>query len=307
MPRAKANGIEIEYETFGDSGARPLLLIMGLGAQMLSWDEAFCSQLADRGFRVIRFDNRDSGLSTWMDGEGPPDIVAALGGNPKPAYQLDDLADDAAGLLDTLGIRKAHIVGASMGGFIAQLVAIRHAHRVLSLTSIMSGPGGADAVAPRPEGAAVFMLNPPSTREDRIEQAMSIRRVLLGTGDPFAEAAERTRATRAVERAYNPVGTGRQLVAILAAPSRVERLKQLTVPTLVVHGVDDVLVPVENGRIVAGAVPGSRLLELDGMGHDLPKRVWPQVLDAIEQLARQAALLPKDGEVAHTAGRDRFN
>ncbi len=289
MPRASANGIEIEYETFGDPGARPLLLIMGLGAQMLSWDEALCAQLAARGFRVIRYDNRDSGLSTWIDEAGLPDIAAALGGNAQPAYRLDDLADDAVGLLDALGIGKAHIVGASMGGFIAQLVAINHPERVLSLTSIMSGPGGTDAVPPKPEGAAVLVLNPPATREERIEQAIAIRRVLLGSADPIDETFERTRATRSVDRAYNPFGTGRQLVAILAATSRIERLNKLGVPTLVIHGDDDVLVPVENGRIVAAAVPGARLLELDGMGHDLPKRVWVQVVDAIEQVAREAA------------------
>ena len=293
MPRAKANEIEIEYETFGDPADRPILLIAGLGSQMISWDDAFCAHLAERGFHVIRFDNRDSGLSTWMDDAGYPDMAAALSGNPKPAYQLDDLADDAAGLLDALGVGAAHIVGASMGGFIAQLVAINHPDRVLSLTSIMSGPGGTDAVPPKPEGAAVLVVTPPETREQRIEQAIAIRRVLLGSGDPFEEAFERARAGRAYDRAYHPVGFGRQLIAILAAKGRVERLKQVRVPTLVIHGVDDVLVPVENGRLVADAVPGARLVEFDGMGHDLPKRVWPQVLDAIDEIAHQAAPLQR--------------
>lgn len=289
MPRANANGIEIEHEGFGDPRAQPLLLIMGLGAQMLSWDEAFCAQLADRGFWVIRYDNRDSGLSTWMDAAGPPDMAAALSGNPQPAYRLDDLAADAAALLVALGIGRAHIVGASMGGFIAQLVAINHPERVLTLTSIMSGPGGTDGVDPKPQGAAVLMQAPPATREERIGQSISIRRVLLGSADPFDETFERARSSRAVDRAYNPAGTGRQLIAVLAAPGRVEALRKLDVPTLVIHGDDDVLVPVENGRIVAAAVPGARLIEFEGMGHDLPKRVWPQVLDAIERLARQAA------------------
>ncbi|MEO8744866.1 MAG: alpha/beta hydrolase [Candidatus Dormiibacterota bacterium] len=305
MPRAEANGIEIEYETFGDPAARPLLLIMGLGAQMTTWDEQFCAQLADRGFHVIRFDNRDSGLSTWMDSAGMPDMAAAFSGNPLPAYQLDDLAADAAGLLDALGIRAAHVVGASMGGFIAQLVAINHPDHVLSLTSIMSGPGGTDAVPPRPEGAAVLMVMPPATREERIEQAMHIRRALLGPGDPFDETFERARATRSVDRAYNPIGTGRQLVAILAAHSRVERLKKVGAPTLVIHGVDDVLVPVENGRITAAAVPGARLIEFEGMGHDLPKRVWSQVFDAISATADQADGLPIHGEVARSAGGEQ--
>jgi pimeloyl-ACP methyl ester carboxylesterase len=275
----------LEYETFGDPKAQPLLLIMGLGAQMTTWEDEFCNQLATRGFHVIRFDNRDVGLSTWMEDLGPPDMASAFSGEPNAAYELDEMAADAAELLDSLDIHAAHIVGASMGGFIAQLVAINHPERVLSLTSIMSGPGGADMVAPKPEGAAILMLTPPDSREERIEQAMSFRRVLLGSGDPFDEAYERARATRSVDRSYYPPGVGRQLLAILAAKSRLERLREVKVPTLVVHGVDDVLVPVENARLVAEAVPGARLIEFDGMGHDLPRRVWPQVMDAIVEVA----------------------
>ena len=289
MASVHANGIEIEYEGFGEPEAAPLLLVMGLGAQMLSWDEDFCARLAARGFYVIRYDNRDSGLSTKMDAAGEADILGALGGNPNPAYSLADLADDAVGLLDGLGIRAAHIVGASMGGFIAQLVAINHPDRVLSLTSIMSGPGGRDAVPPEPEGAAVLMKVPPPTREERIEHGLWIRKVLHGPGDPFDEAAETRRVERAYDRSYYPIGTGRQLVAILASESRVARLGGLKVPTLVIHGIADVLVPVENGRRVAAAVPGARLIEFDGMGHNLPERVWPQVFDAIEELAREAS------------------
>jgi pimeloyl-ACP methyl ester carboxylesterase len=291
MPRLRANEIDIEYETFGDPHSSPLLLIMGLGAQMISWEDDFCSQLAAREFHVVRFDNRDSGLSTRMEAAGPPDMAAALSGNPQPAYRLDDMAADAVALLDALGVEAAHVVGASMGGYIAQLVAINHPDRVLSLTSIMSGPNTAEGVPPTPEGAAVLMLKPPATREERIELAMSIRRVLVGSADPFDETFERARATRAVDRAYYAVGTGRQLVAVIAAEPRLERLKKVRVPTLVIHGKDDVLVPVENGRIVAAAVPGARLLEIDGMGHDLPRRVWPQVLDAIVANARKASVL----------------
>ena len=285
MPRARANGIVLEYETFGDPETPPLLLIMGLGAQMTTWDDEFCAQLANRGFHVIRYDNRDVGLSTWMEDAGYPDMASAFSGDPQAAYTLDDMAGDAAELLDSLDIRAAHIVGASMGGFIAQLVAINHPERVLSLTSIMSGPGGHDEVAPKPEGAAILMVSPPDSREEQIEQAMSFRRVLLGSRDPFDEAHERARATRSIDRAYYPPGVGRQLLAVLAAKSRVERLKEVRVPTLVIHGVDDVLVPVENGRLVAAAVPGARLIEVEGMGHDLPRRVWPQVLDAIVEVA----------------------
>lgn len=288
MPRLKANGIEIEYETFGDPDAPPLLLIGGLGSQLLSWDEAFCEQLRDRGFYVVRYDNRDAGLSTKMEAAGEPDLMAAFTGSPNPAYQLDDLADDAVGVLDGLGIGISHIVGVSMGGFIAQLVAINHPDRVLSLTSIMSGPGGSDAVAPKPEGAEVLMRVPPATREGRIEHGLWVRKALKGSADPFDEAAELKRVEMSYNRSYYPVGTGRQLVAILAAESRLEKLSHVKAPTLVIHGTDDVLVPVENGRSVAAAVPGARLLEVEGMGHNLPEKAWPQVLDAIEELARQA-------------------
>ncbi|OLD50820.1 MAG: alpha/beta hydrolase [Actinobacteria bacterium 13_1_40CM_2_65_8] len=290
MPRAHANGIEIEYEAFGDPNAAPLLLVMGLGAQMLSWDESFCEQLAARGFYVIRFDNRDSGLSTKMEEAGEPDVMAALAGHGKPAYSLDDLADDAIGLLDALGIGAAHIVGASMGGFIVQLMAINHADRVISLTSIMSGPGGHDTVSPLPEGAEVLTRVAPETRDGRIEHGVWIRRVLNGSG-PFDEAEELRRTTRAVDRSYYPPGTGRQLVAVFAAHSRLERLAQVKVPTLVIHGIDDPLVPVENGRRVAAAVPGARLLEFEGMGHNMPERFWPQILDAIVDTARKANVL----------------
>jgi len=289
MPRASANGIELEYETFGDPGAQPLVLISGLATQMISWQETFCELLASRGFFVIRFDNRDVGLSTWMEAAGPPDIAAGFRGEGHPAYQLDDMAADVAGLLDSLGIPAAHLVGASMGGFIAQLVAINHPDRVLSLTSIMSGPGGSDAVPPTPEGVAILVAPPPATREEQIELAMSIHRTLAGAGDQLDDEVERARAERSVDRAYYPLGVGRQLVAIMAAGSRLERLKHVRVPTLVVHGTDDVLVPIENGRLVAGAVPAARLIEIQGMGHDIPERVWSEVADGIGELAHQSA------------------
>jgi len=291
MPRAHANGIDIEYETFGNPSAPPLLLVMGLGAQMITWDDEFCEQLADRGFHVIRFDNRDIGLSTKMEGAGMPDLMAAFGGDAQPAYTLDDMADDAVSLLDALGIGPAHVVGASMGGFIVQLMAINHPDRVLSLTSIMSAPGGRDTVSPRPEGAEVLMRIPPETREGRIEHAVWIRQVLAGRGNPFDEAAEARRAARSVDRSYYPAGTARQLVAILAAKSRLERLAKVSAPTLVVHGIDDPLVPVENGRRVAAAVPGARLLEFEGMGHNMPERFWPVILDAIVETTRKTSVL----------------
>jgi len=273
MPRATVDGIDLEYDTFGDASAAPLLLINGLGAQMIGWDDAFCHLLASRGFHVIRFDNRDVGLSTW----------------PSDPYTLEDMADDAAALLDALGIRAAHVVGASMGGFIAQLVALNHAEKVLTLTSIMSGPNGKEQLQPTDEARALLLAPAPQTREERIEMGLLAKRKLLGPADPFDEPYERARIVAAVDRAYNPAGFVRQLQAIAAAQGRLERLQSLRVPTLVVHGDADILVPVENGRLVATAIPGARLVEIQGMGHDVPRRVWEQVADEIAALARQAA------------------
>jgi len=271
MSRATCNGIELEYETFGDPSGAPLLLIAGLGSQMISWNDQFCELLAGRGFQVIRFDNRDVGLSTWMDA----------------AYTLNDMAADAAGLLDAIGIPAAHVVGTSMGGFIAQLVALNHPDRVLTLTSIMSGPNGEDEVPPTDEGREVLLVPAPKTREERIQVGLWAKRRLLGSADPYDDEYERARVTAAVDRAYHPAGFARQLGAIVAAPSRLCRLSSLRVPALVVHGRDDILVPVDNGRKVAAAIPGARLMEIEGMGHDLPSRVWEQVADAIAELAQE--------------------
>jgi len=271
MSRATCNGIELEYETFGDPSGAPLLLIAGLGSQMISWNDQFCELLAGRGFQVIRFDNRDVGLSTWMDA----------------AYTLNDMAADAAGLLDAIGIPAAHVVGTSMGGFIAQLVALNHPDRVLTLTSIMSGPNGEDEVPPTDEGREVLLVPAPKTREERIQVGVWAKRRLLGSADPYDDEYERARVTAAVDRAYHPAGFARQLGAIVAAPSRLGRLSSLRVPALVVHGKDDILVPVDNGRKVAAAIPGARLMEIEGMGHDLPSRVWEQVADAIAELAQE--------------------
>jgi len=271
MSRATCNGIELEYETFGDPSGAPLLLIAGLGSQMISWNDQFCELLAGRGFQVIRFDNRDAGLSTWMDA----------------AYTLNDMAADAAGLLDAIGIPAAHVVGTSMGGFIAQLVALNHPDRVLTLTSIMSGPNGEDEVPPTDEGREVLLVPAPKTREERIQVGVWAKRRLLGSADPYDDEYERARVTAAVDRAYHPAGFARQLGAIVAAPSRLGRFSSLRVPALVVHGKDDILVPVDNGRKVAAAIPGARLMEIEGMGHDLPSRVWEQVADAIAELAQE--------------------
>ena len=275
MPRATttASGIEIEYETFGDPAAPPLLLIAGLGAQMISWDEPFCTMLAGRGFHVIRFDNRDVGLSTWMD----------------HAYTLEDMAGDAVALLDAIGIRSAHVVGVSMGGFIAQIVALDHPDRVATLTLIMSGPNGDDQVPPTDEARVVLLAPDPGSIEQRIELGLWAKQKLVGPADPFDAPYERARIVRALQRAYHPAGFVRQLQAIAGASGRLERLRHLGVPALVIHGDADILVPVENGRNLASAIPGARLVEIEGMGHDVPRRVWEQIADEIAALARQAA------------------
>ncbi len=289
MARLKVNGLEIEYEVHGDRKNPPLLLIMGLGAQLITWDNGFVDELVKRGFYVIRYDNRDSGLSTKMESAGPADIAAAYAGERHPAYTLEDLAADAVGVLDALHIPAAHIVGASMGGFIAQLVAINHPDHTLSLTSIMSGPGGHDAIPPTPDAGAFLVRAPGPTREEMIAFGVESRRVLAGVDNPFDVEVERAKVERAYDRSYYPLGFGRQLVAILASHTRIPALKLVKVPTLVVHGADDPLVPPENGRRVAAAVPGARYLEFAGAGHNLPPSTWTDVADAIAQTARQAS------------------
>lgn len=288
MARLRANGIDIEYETHGDPKDPPMLLIMGLGAQLITWDDQFVDELVRRGFYVIRYDNRDAGLSTKMHEAGPADIAAAYSGNAKPAYTLDTLADDAVGVLDALHIPAAHIVGASMGGFIAQLVAINHREHTLSLTSIMSGPGGHDAIPPTPEAGTFLVGRPGPSKAEVVEFLLASRRILVGVDNLFDVEAETAKIERLYDRSHYPAGFGRQLVAVLASYSRIPGLREVKVPTLVVHGADDPLVPPENGRRVAAAVPGARYIELPGAGHNLPPNSWTVVADAIAETARQA-------------------
>lgn len=294
MPRAHSNGIELEYETFGREGDPPLLLIMGLGAQMIFWHDDFCAALADRSFQVVRFDNRDVGRSTWLDEAGIPDVMAvmaaSLQGRPVEApYLLRDMAADAAGLLDALDVPAAHVVGASMGGMIAQTLAVEHPGRVRSLTSIMSTTGSRELPPARPEAMAALLTPVPDEREAAIARSVEVFRVIGSPGFAFDEAEMRARAGRAFDRGANPAGVARQLVAILASGSRRDALGAVRVPTLVVHGADDPLVPVEAGRDTAQAVPGAELLEIEGMGHDLPKELWPTLVDAIAKLAGRTA------------------
>jgi pimeloyl-ACP methyl ester carboxylesterase len=270
-----------------------MLLVMGLSYQMIEWDEAVCNQLAERGFWVTRYDNRDVGLSSKLDELGAPDLFGVLGGTAPAPYTLDDMAADGVGLLDALGIERAHIVGVSMGGMIAQLIAINHPHRVLSLTSIMSTTGGPEVVQAEPEITAALLRPLPYTREERVADSVAMRRLINGRDRngrdlPFDEAENRQRAAAAVDRCYHPDGFVRQLAAILVAPDRSAALSRLTVPTLVIHGEQDPLVPPENGRRTAAALPDPRVMMIPAMGHNLPRRVWPEVVDAIAEVASRA-------------------
>lgn len=283
---ADANGIRLCYDTFGDEAAPPLLLIMGLAAQMVAWDDEFCTLLAQRGYRVIRFDNRDIGLSTRLDGAGLPDIAAAFAaamqGKPVAApYTLSDMAADVVGLMDALGIGTAHVVGASMGGAIGQTLAIEHPQRLRTLTSIMSTTGEPGLPPPTPEALAVLFKPAPTEREAYFASYVQTWKVLRGGSFPLDEARDLDRAAKNFERGLNPAGVARQLAAILASGSRKRALAAVKVPTLVIHGDIDPLVPLGCGVDTANSVPGAKLVVIDGMGHALPIGMWPQLVDAI--------------------------
>jgi pimeloyl-ACP methyl ester carboxylesterase len=289
IQRAQVGEIELAYETFGDPGDPPVLLVMGLATQMIGWPDGFCAGLADRGLFVIRFDNRDIGLSTHLDDLGAPDILAILGGDRSNVpYPLADLADDTAGLLDALHLDSAHVVGASMGGMVAQLVAIRHPHRVRSLTSIMSTTGDPSVGMPAEAAMGVLLAPPATDRESAIQRAIDTYRVIGSPGFEFDEQALRDRAGLSYDRRYNPAGVARQLAAILGTPDRTADLAAVDVPTLVIHGEQDALVNISGGRATAAAIPGAELLVVDGMGHDLPRAIWPEVTDRITALVERA-------------------
>jgi pimeloyl-ACP methyl ester carboxylesterase len=287
MPRIKANGLEFEYETFGEPGNPPLLLVMGLGAQMITWPEPFCRMLAERGFYVVRYDNRDVGLSSRLDHLGAPDPMQVYARAVPPAYTIDDLADDAAGVLDALGISPAHVVGASMGGFIVQSLAVRHPEKVRSLTSVMSDIGGEDVVPAAPDVIALLLTPPPLDREGLIEHGIKMSRVFWAERY-FDEERARASRTAAVDRAISIEGTARQAGACFVRPSRREALASLRVPALVVHGEADPLIPFENGKRTAAAIPGARLLALPDMGHDVPPALYEAIADAIAETANSA-------------------
>jgi pimeloyl-ACP methyl ester carboxylesterase len=281
--------VELCYETFGDPSDPAMLLIMGLATQMLAWHEAFCEELAGRGFHVVRFDNRDVGRSQAMDGPAPTLRQLLTRDRRAAAYTLEDMAGDAVGLLDHLGVEHAHIVGASMGGMIAQTVAIRHPERVRSLASIMSNTGSLWNGQPSPRIYPVLLRRPGRGREGYVEHTVWAFEQIGSPGFPRSEEDLRALAEVSYDRGLNPAGSGRQLAAIIAAPDRTPDLQQLDMPTVVIHGTADKLVAPSGGRATARAIPGARLLMIEGMGHDLPRAAWPQILDAIEQNAARAA------------------
>lgn len=286
MPRVASNGIEIEYDTFGDRAGEPLLLIMGLGSQMVLWHEDFCRELAGRGHYVVRFDNRDVGRSTHLDHLGTPDIPALLtalfqGGAAQAPYAIDDMAADAFGLLDALELEAAHVCGVSMGGMIAQTMALARPERVRTLTSIMSTTGDRDLPPPRPEAMVALLQPPADTLDGALDRAVLIYKTIGSPGFPVEEDEIRARARLQWERGYNPNGVMRQFAAVLTQEGRRERLANLAVPALVIHGTDDPLVPVQCGEATAAAIPGAAQLLIDGMGHDLPRPVWPRIVDGL--------------------------
>jgi pimeloyl-ACP methyl ester carboxylesterase len=283
---AKANGIEIAYDTFGDSSAPPLLLIMGLGFQMIMWEDELCAQLSARGYWVIRFDNRDMGLTTKFHEAGVPKIRAlmeakARGEVAHVPYTLNDMAEHAIGLLDAMDIESAHVVGLSMGGMLGQLMAVNHPKRVRTLTSIMSSTGDPGLPPPQTEAMSILLTPLPKDRAGYIESSVQMWRVLSGPGFPIDEARIRGLAGQAYDRDFNPPGFARQLAAITVSGSRKEALKSLTIPTLIIHGDADPLASVEGGIDTANTIPGSKLLIIEGMGHDLHPALWAQVIDAI--------------------------
>jgi pimeloyl-ACP methyl ester carboxylesterase len=299
MPSAarsiRANGIDLTFDTFGDRAHPPVLLILGLGVQMIGWDDAFCAELAGRGRWVVRFDNRDVGLSTKFNEAGVPDIGqllhAALLGQPVTVpYRLTDMAADAIGLLDALAIDAAHVVGVSMGGAIAQTMAIEQPQRLRTLTSIMASSGHPALPPPTPEAMQALLTPTPLDYPGYLARYLKTWNLLRAGTFPLDEARDEERAKAAFDRGLNPPGVARQLAAIIASGSRREALAGVRTPTLVIHGDADPLVTLSGGERTAEVVPGAELLVLEGMGHDLPSVFWPTIIEHITQLAARAAV-----------------
>jgi pimeloyl-ACP methyl ester carboxylesterase len=286
---ATVGDVELCYQTFGDPSDPAVLLVMGLGTQMVAWHEDFCGQVAARGFHVIRFDNRDVGHSTRFNEVPPPTPGQLVTRRVRPAYLLSDMAGDAAGLLDVLGIESAHVVGASMGGMIAQTMALEHPARVRSLVSIMSNTGNRWLGQPAPQIYPLLLRRLPADREGYIRAAARLFRVIGSPGLSEQDVQDmRELMTQSFDRGMSAAGTGRQLAAIIASGDRTRRLRNVKVPTLVIHGTVDKLVRPSGGRATARAIPGATLMRIDGMGHDLPRFAWPQIIDGIAATAERA-------------------
>jgi pimeloyl-ACP methyl ester carboxylesterase len=279
--RASVGELELVYETIGDPADPTVLLVMGLGTQLIHWDLEFCEGLAERGFQVIRFDNRDAGLSTKIDAP-VPNVMKGMAGLPiRAPYLLEDMANDSFGLLDQLGIERAHVTGVSMGGMIAQTMAITRPERVLSLGSMHSTTGDRRVGTPKLRVWSVLMRRAPHERDAYIEYFVRVFRMIGSPRYPVSEEHMRERAAETYDRCHHPAGAARQLAAILASGSRTAGLRKLNTPTVVVHGKDDPLVPFRAGAATARAIPGAELVAIPGMGHDLPRELWPRITDAL--------------------------
>jgi pimeloyl-ACP methyl ester carboxylesterase len=286
---ARVGDVELAYETFGDPAHPALLLVMGLATQMLGWRAPFCEALAARGFHVIRFDNRDVGRSTRFASHPPPTAAQLLRRDASAAaYTLADMADDGVGLLDCLGIDRAHVAGASMGGMIAQTIAFRHPERVLSLASIMSNTGARWSGQPSLSMYSVLLKRAPRDRDGFIDHQMAVFARTGSPGFPRNEDDLRDLAAASYDRGHDPAAAGRQLAAILASGDRTQDLGRIRVPTVVIHGTKDRLVAPSGGRATAKAIPGARLVTIEGMGHDLPRGAWPRIVEAIAENAARA-------------------
>ena len=289
MPRAHANGIEIEYETFGDPSKPAILLVMGLGIQMLGWQEAFCQMLVDRGYFAIRFDNRDVGLSSKIEDGPEPNVMQLMAGDYSSAsYVLSDMANDAVGLLDALDIEKAHVVGVSMGGMIAQTMAIEHPGRVLSLTSIMSTTGNQAVGQPRPDVLMALVTPAPDDRDGFVDFQARMFKLIGSPEYPLDEGILRELIGRSYDRMHYPAGFMRQLTGVLASGDRTAALASVNVPTTVIHGEADPLIAISGGEATAAAIPGAKLVRVPGMGHDLPPLLWQRFVDEIVANAERA-------------------
>jgi pimeloyl-ACP methyl ester carboxylesterase len=291
MSSARVNGIELAYEIIGEPDGLPLLLVGGLGTQLVGWHDDLVRGMVRRGYQVIRFDNRDVGASTHLSDLGAPDILAILAGTAPAPYSLTDLAADAVGLLDVLGLDAVHVFGVSMGGMIAQAMALSYPDRVRSLTSVSSSTGEPVTSAPTPEAAAVLLLPAATTREESMDRAET-RFAVIGSPQFATDTAWlRTTAGRYWDRGRDADGIARQLAAVVTAPDRTPALSTLAVPTLIIHGGADPLVPVAAGRLAATVIPTAEMLEIEGMGHDLPRAVWDRILDKLDDVAHRGELV----------------